>query len=318
MKLRQLLLLVMTLSGAAAAQEFELDTNALKQALDSAGQWATENLDEDVLRALAPADRERVEQFIRDSQKSLQGEYVLDLASLKTAASIALPLLEAHEETQPYAAWLRSRFDYLEAADELRRLAPPPPSPVPGQPPKPPANPSPSAERTVWQKKLADRPWPNGAAELIPKLKPIFASERVPVELVWVAEVESGFDRRARSPAGAAGLFQFMPATAKRFGLRSWPRDQRYQPEPSARAAAQYLRLLHDRFGDWSLALAAYNAGEGTVQKLLDRQKATSFDRIATRLPAETQMFVPKVEATVLRREGVALGKLADFNTLNR
>jgi membrane-bound lytic murein transglycosylase D len=316
-KLRQLLLLAMTLSCAASAQEYELDTNALKQVIESAGEWATENLDEDVLRVLELADREKVEQFVGNLQKSLQGEYVLDLASLKTAANVALPLLEAHEETHPYAAWLRSRLDYLEAADELRRLTPPPP-PVPGQPPKPPANPSPSAERTVWQKKLADRPWPKGAEELVPKLKPIFASERVPVELVWVAEVESGFDRRARSPAGAAGLFQFMPATAKRFGLRSWPRDQRYQPEPSARAAAQYLRQLHDRFGDWSLALAAYNAGEGTVQKLLDRQKATSFDRIATRLPAETQMFVPKVEATVLRREGVALGKLADDKTLKR
>jgi membrane-bound lytic murein transglycosylase D len=92
--------------------------------------------------------------------------------------------------------------------------------------------------------------------------------------------------------------------------LRSWPRDQRYQPEPSARAAAQYLRQLRAKFGDWSLAMAAYNAGEGTVQKLLERQKIRSFDQIATRLPAETQMFVPKVEATVLRREGVALTKL--------
>ena len=96
-----------------------------------------------------------------------------------------------------------------------------------------------------------------------------------------VAEVESGFDQRARSPVGAAGLFQLMPASAKRFGLRSWPRDQRYQPEPSARAAAQYLRYLHEKFGDWSLALAAYNAGEGTVQKLLERQKSKTFDNIA-------------------------------------
>ncbi|MCU0783788.1 MAG: lytic transglycosylase domain-containing protein [Verrucomicrobia bacterium] len=303
------LALILMLSCIASAQEFELDTNMLNQALDSASVWATENLDEDVLRVLNQADRKQVEQFIRDLQKSLQGEYVLDLASLKTVANLVVPLLEAHEETQPYAAWLKARLDYLDAADELRRLAPLPPV-VPGQPPPPPVNPSPSDERTVWQKKLTDRPWPKGAAELVPKLKPIFVSERVPAELVWVAEVESGFDRRARSPAGAAGLFQFMPATAKRFGLRSWPRDQRYQPEPSARAAAQYLRQLHDKFGDWPLALAAYNAGEGTVQRLLDRHKTRSFDSVATRLPAETQMFVPKVEATVLRREGVALTKL--------
>jgi membrane-bound lytic murein transglycosylase D len=309
MKLRQLLLLVMTLSCAVTAQEYELDTNTLKQVIESAGDWAASDFDEEVLRELAPADRDRVEQFIRDLQKSLQGEQVLDLASSRTAANVALPLLEAHEETQPYAAWLRSRLDYLEVAEELRRAVPPQ-TPVPGQPPKPLANPTPAAGRKVWQKKLGERPWPKGAADLVPKLKPIFAGERVPAELVWVAEVESGFNRRARSPAGAAGLFQLMPATAKRLGLRSWPRDQRYQPEPSARAAAQYLRQLHDRFGDWPLALAAYNSGEGTVQRLLERHKTSSFDRIATRLPAETQMFVPKVEATVLRREGVALAKL--------
>jgi membrane-bound lytic murein transglycosylase D len=317
MKLHPLLMAGMMFSCAASAQEYELDTNALKQVIESADEWATENLDEDVLRVLEQADRDKVEQFIRDLQKSLQGEQVLDLASLRTAANFALPLLEDHEETQPYAAWLKSRLDYLEVADELRRVAPPQ-TLVPGQPPKPPANPTPAAERKVWQKQLTDRPWPKGAEELVPKLKPIFAGERVPAELVWLAEVESGFNRRARSPAGAAGLFQLMPATAKRFGLRSWPRDQRYQPEPSARAAAQYLKQLHARFGDWSLALAAYNAGEGRVQRLLDRHKTQSFDGIATRLPAETQMFVPKVEATVLRREGVALAKLADVKTLKR
>jgi membrane-bound lytic murein transglycosylase D len=68
---------------------------------------------------------------------------------------------------------------------------------------------------------------------------------------------------------------------------------------------------LYRQFGDWRLALAAYNAGEGRVQRLLDRHKTRSFDRIARHLPAETQMFVPKVEATLLRREGVELAKLS-------
>ena len=116
---------------------------------------------------------------------------------------------------------------------------------------------------------------------------------------------------RARSPAGAAGLFQLMPATAQRYGLRTtWPLDQRVRPEPCARAAAQYLKYLHNRFKDWRLALAAYNAGEGTVQDLLARHKARTYDAIATYLPAETQMYVPKVEATLLRREGVRLSEL--------
>ena len=102
-------------------------------------------------------------------------------------------------------------------------------------------------------------------------LKPVFADEQAPSELVWIAEVESSFDPQARSPAGAAGLFQLMPATARRFGLKTWPLDQRLNPEKSARAAAKYLDYLHGRFKDWRLALAAYNAGEGTVQKLLHR-----------------------------------------------
>lgn len=307
MKLGLLLALLLTIAFAMQAQEAELDVKGL---LDTAEQWAQENLDEDVLAALPEVDRAQVEKFLREFQTQLQSEYVLDLAVLNGAAKAVLPLLDAHEETKPYAAWLRSRLDYFEVAEEFRKTLPAPKL-VPGEPPKPTPNPSPDAERKSWQKKLSQREWPKGAKELVPSLKPIFAKERVPPELIWVAEVESGFNPKARSPVGAAGLFQLMPATAGRFGLRtSWLRDQRYQPEPSARAAAQYLKQLHKEFGDWRLALAAYNAGEGTVQKLLDRHKARSFDGIATHLPAETQMFVPKVEATVLRREGVALAKL--------
>jgi membrane-bound lytic murein transglycosylase D len=101
-----------------------------------------------------------------------------------------------------------------------------------------------------------------------------------------------------------------MPDTAKRFGLSLWPRDQRFQPEPSANASAQYLKYLFDRFQDWRLALAAYNAGEGTVRKLLDRSKKRGYDDIAGHLPAETQMYVPRVEAVLLRREGARLEQL--------
>ena len=79
---------------------------------------------------------------------------------------------------------------------------------------------------------------------------------------------------------------------------------------PSARAAAKYLRFLHNHFKDWRLALAAYNAGEGTVDRLLKGRKVRTFDAIATRLPAETQMYVPRVEATLLRREGIKLTDL--------
>jgi len=178
------------------------------------------------------------------------------------------------------------------------------------KPPEPAPNPTPEKEREVWVSKLAGRPWPEKAKGYVPKLKPIFEEQKVPGQLVWLAEVESSFDADAQSPVGAAGMFQLMPATAKRFGLRTWPFDQRYKPEASARAASSYLQVLHKRFKDWRLALAAYNAGEGTVQRLLDQRKAHTYDQIAPYLPAETQLYVPKVEATLQRREGVKLSEL--------
>jgi membrane-bound lytic murein transglycosylase D len=285
------------------------ETVTLDDLMKSADQWAKENLDEDALRALQEVDRDKVKQLFRDIEQQFHQEYVVDLAPLKAAARNLLPLLETYEDTQPYAAWLKPRLDYFEVADQFRRTIPLP-KPVPGQPPTPPPNPSPKLERETWTRKLADRPWPDNAKLYVPRLKPIFAAQKVPPDLVWIAEVESSFDRRARSPVGAAGLFQLMPATAKRYGLRTWPFDHRLRPEESARAAASYLADLHGQFKDWRLALAAYNAGEGTVQKLLNQRKARTFDAIATRLPAETQMYVPRVEATLARREGVKLSQL--------
>ncbi|MCU0792254.1 MAG: lytic transglycosylase domain-containing protein [Opitutaceae bacterium] len=138
-----------------------------------------------------------------------------------------------------------------------------------------------------------------------------FAAEGVPEALVWLAETESSFNPRARSPAGAGGLFQLMPDTARALGLTLFPFDQRMQPEPSARAAAVYLKSLYKRFGDWPLALAAYNAGQGRVARTLKARGATDFAGIAEHLPAETRLYVPKVLATVNARAGVAPEELA-------
>lgn len=285
------------------------ETITLDDLMQSADQWAKDNLNDDALRVLQDLDREKVRQFFKEIEKQLHGPYVIDVASLKDTAKAVLPLLESYEETKPYAAWLKAQLDYLEVADELRRITPPP-KVEPGQPPKPTPNPAPKIEREVWTRKLADRPWPAAAKPYVTRLKPVFAAQGVPPQLVWIAEVESSFDPRARSPAGAAGLFQLMPATAKRYGLRTWPLDHRLRPDEGAQAAAKYLAHLHGQFKDWRLALAAYNAGEGTVQRLLKQRNAKGFDAIATRLPAETQMYVPRVEATLARREGVKLTDL--------
>ena len=126
----------------------------------------------------------------------------------------------------------------------------------------------------------------------------ILEEEQVPVGLLAVALVESGFNPLALSPKGARGIWQFMPATAVRYGLTVQPgNDHRTHPEHSTRAAAKYLRFLFDKFGDWKLALAAYNAGEQRVQRIIDKTGIRDFDEISRRglLPLETRNYVPAV-----------------------
>jgi len=316
---RHFLLLLGLLPVTLRAQQRQPMT--LDDLLDAGEQFLRDNFDEEFLSQFPPLDRAKVRGFLGQMQTDLQGEYVVDLAALRTSALVVLPLLEANQNTRPYASWLRPRMDYLEVADEFRLLIPPPkpvpqPKPQPGQPkapaPKPPkpANPSPTTQRFLWERKTANRPAPKGAAAWVAKLKPVFAKQGVPPELVWVAEVESAFDPAARSPAGAVGLYQLMPATAKSLGLALTPKDQRLEPTRNATAAAAYLRQLYPKFKDWRLVLAAYNWGEGNVRRLLEKRRARTFDAIATHLPAETQMYVPKLEATLKRREKVTLARL--------
>ncbi len=302
----RILALLLATSPIAWAQD---DTVTLPDIIQGAQQWAQQNLDTNILNALSDVDQREVRQFFNDAQQRFQGDYIVDIAALRQAAQAVLPLLESREETQPYAAWLKANMDYFDVADEIR-LTIPPPTVQTNQAPLPVPNPPPQKEREIWAKKVTVIPWTPLENQYVPELKPIFTAQKIPPELVWVGEVESGFDRGALSPAGAAGMFQLMPDTARRFGLSLWPRDQRYQPEPSANASARYLKYLYDRFKDWRLALAAYNAGEGTVQKLLNRFKTDSYDAIAEHLPAETQMYVPRVEATLLQREGANLEQL--------
>ncbi|HKS36393.1 MAG TPA: lytic transglycosylase domain-containing protein [Verrucomicrobiae bacterium] len=291
------LLIAGLLTAVATAQEEFLQPEELLQSVED---WVRENLDEGALDELG-VDKERVQQFLAEVRRRFQGSYVFDLNALHETATEMLPILQQFEETRPYAIWLQTHLDYFDVAEELRReVKPDPDKPQPVRLP----NPSPQLQRSVWVRELKDRSPPSLADDCVPRLKQIFAAEKLPPELVWVAEVESSFNPSARSPAGAVGLFQLMPATARSLNLALRPRDERLHGEKSARAAARYLRQLHGRFGDWRLALAAFNAGESRVSELLRKHKARTFDAIADRLPAETQMYVPKVEATLRKREG--------------
>lgn len=135
-------------------------------------------------------------------------------------------------------------------------------------------------------------------AQLRPVLDPILQKEGIPRELSFVVVVESGGKADALSPKGALGLWQLMPQTARRYGLIvDSTRDERLDIAKSTRAAAQYLRNLHGQFNSWPLALAAYNAGEGRVQKAISAAQRDDFTVLSSRrlLPAETRSYVPTV-----------------------
>lgn len=137
----------------------------------------------------------------------------------------------------------------------------------------------------------------------VPKMKEIFKDEGVPESLVYLAIVESAFNPQAVSRAKAVGMWQFIPGTAQRYGLTvDFWEDQRKDPEMSARAAARYLKDLHGMFGDWQLSLAAYNTGEGRIQRYVNRKPDADFwdMRSGRSLHRETREYVPAIIAAIL------------------
>jgi len=143
----------------------------------------------------------------------------------------------------------------------------------------------------------------------------ILKEEGVPQDLIYLAQAESGFHPLALSRAGARGMWQFMASRAKGYGLeRDWWVDDRQDPEKSTRAAAHHLKDLYNEFGDWYLAMAAYNSGPGTVQNAVKRTGYADFWELYRRnvLPRETRNYVPIILAVTIMAKNPEQYELQD------
>jgi len=131
----------------------------------------------------------------------------------------------------------------------------------------------------------------------------VLSEEGVPQDLIYLAQAESAFQPTALSRAGARGMWQFVAYRGQEYGLRhTWWLDERQDPEKATHAAAQHLRDLYKLFGDWYLAMAAYNCGPGNVQKAIERTGYADFWELYRRnvLPRETKNYVPIILALTL------------------
>lgn len=165
--------------------------------------------------------------------------------------------------------------------------------------------------------------WLSRSTKYIEIMKDILIQKGLPEDLVYLPLIESGFNVNARSPAKAVGPWQFIESTGKRYGLIiNWWVDERKDPIKSTEAAARYLSDLYKMFGDWSLALAAYNAGEGRVYKAVNRYGENDYwNLLGTKhLPRETKDYVPKFIAAITiakQPENFGFDNLKEHQTLN-
>jgi len=140
--------------------------------------------------------------------------------------------------------------------------------------------------------------WLKRSGRYVDLFRTVLQKEGLPPDLVHLVYVESGFNIKARSVSAAVGPWQFLRGTAQLFGLtvNQWV-DERKDPEKSTVAAARYLKHLYAMFGDWPLALASYNAGEGTVLRAIKKQGTTNYWDL--RLPRQTEDYVPQFMAVL-------------------
>jgi membrane-bound lytic murein transglycosylase D len=140
--------------------------------------------------------------------------------------------------------------------------------------------------------------WLERAAFYLPVMKQMFADSGLPQDLAYLPLIESGFNTQAYSRAKAAGIWQFIQSTGKLYGLRhSYWLDERRDPLKSTASAIKYLRKLYADFGNWHLALAAYNCGEGGVGRAINRSGTTDYWQLP--LPRETKNYVPSYLAAL-------------------
>jgi membrane-bound lytic murein transglycosylase D len=134
-------------------------------------------------------------------------------------------------------------------------------------------------------------------------IEQILKEEGVPLDLIYLCQAESAFQPRALSRAKAKGMWQFISSRGKEYGLRqTWWIDERSDPEKSTRAAARHLKDLYQEFGDWYLAMAAYNAGPVRIHRAMDKTGADSFWKLAEKraLPKETSNYIPNILALTI------------------
>ncbi|HVF46221.1 MAG TPA: transglycosylase SLT domain-containing protein [Pyrinomonadaceae bacterium] len=129
----------------------------------------------------------------------------------------------------------------------------------------------------------------------------IFKEEGIPENVAWLGQVESAWKPSAMSHMAASGLWQFIPGTGSMYGLRRTAYvDERNSFDEATRASARYLKFLYNRYGNWELAIAGYNCGEGNVDKAIRRAGVNNFWAAYQYLPRETRNYVPNILATIL------------------